>query len=154
MRIQPWFFLPLVLFAFTISPLVSASDALAEDLPPNFVPSAANVKGDKFEFQSDNKKILNIVINSLYKTKEIFLRELVSNAADALDKIRFKSLTKPDILGETSDLAIRIVADKERKLLVISDSGIGMTTEELKKNLGTIARSGTSEFVSLLEDKN
>ncbi|KAI8825432.1 Hsp90 protein-domain-containing protein [Chytriomyces cf. hyalinus JEL632] len=131
-----------------------SADAASEDLPPGYAPSASNVAGEKFEFQSDNKKVLNIVINSLYKSKDIFLRELVSNSADAIDKIRFQSLTKPDILGETTDLAIRIVADKERKLLIISDTGIGMTAEELKKNLGTIARSGTSEFVSLLDDKN
>ncbi|KAJ3290410.1 hypothetical protein HDU79_003218 [Rhizoclosmatium sp. JEL0117] len=112
------------------------------------------IQTEKYEFQSDNKRVLNIVINSLYKTKDIFLRELISNSADALDKIRFKSLTKPDILGDKTDLDIKIVADKERKLLVITDTGIGMTAEELKKNLGTIARSGTSEFVSLLEDKN
>ncbi|KAI9336290.1 Hsp90 protein-domain-containing protein [Obelidium mucronatum] len=131
MRLSAFLLIPLLLLFVSFS---AAEDVVAaEELPPNYVPSAANVKGDKFEFQSDNKKILNIVINSLYKTKEIFLRELVSNAADALDKIRFKSLTKPDILADT---------------------GIGMTTEELKKNLGTIARSGTSEFVSLLEDKN
>ncbi|KAJ3384508.1 hypothetical protein HDU84_002901 [Entophlyctis sp. JEL0112] len=131
----------------------AADDAAA--LPPGFVPTDFDsLSGEKFQFQSDNKKVLNIVINSLYKTKEIFLRELISNSADALDKIRFQSLTKPDALGEETDLAIRIVADKERKLLVITDTGIGMTSEELKKNLGTIARSGTSEFVSLLEDKN
>ncbi|KAI8621575.1 heat-shock protein 90 [Chytriomyces sp. MP71] len=133
---------------------VHADAVVAEELPPGFQPSTTNVNGDKFEFQSDNKRVLNIVINSLYKSKEIFLREIVSNAADAIDKIRFQSLTQPDILGETTDLAIRIVADKERKLLIISDTGIGMNAEELKKNLGTIARSGTSEFISLLEDKN
>ncbi|KAJ3130987.1 hypothetical protein HK100_007052 [Physocladia obscura] len=138
-----------------VLPLLGLANASAtEDLPPGFTPSAAGVKGDKFEFQSDNKKVLDIVINSVYKSKEIFLRELVSNAADALDKIRFQSLTKPDILGDQPDLDIRIVADKERKLLVITDTGIGMNADELKKNLGTIARSGTSEFVSLLENKN
>ncbi|KAJ3078914.1 hypothetical protein HDU99_000315, partial [Rhizoclosmatium hyalinum] len=139
----------------SLNGVTAADSVVAEpELPPGFTPTEGSVQGEKYEFQSDNKRVLNIVINSLYKTKDIFLRELISNSADALDKIRFKSLTKPDILGDKTDLDIKIVADKERKLLVITDTGIGMTAEELKKNLGTIARSGTSEFVSLLEDKN
>ena len=98
------------------------------------------------KFKTESKKLLDLMINSIYTNKEIFLRELISNASDAVDKLNFKSLTDPDISVEQGDLAIRIAVDKDARTLTISDNGIGMTAEELERNLGTIAHSGSQEF--------
>jgi heat shock protein beta len=96
--------------------------------------------------------MMKLIINSLYKNKEIFLRELISNASDALDKIRFLSLTDKSVLGDKEELTIRIKVDREARMIHITDTGIGMTKDDLIKFLGTIAKSDTSEFLNRMQD--
>jgi molecular chaperone HtpG len=105
---------------------------------------------ERHEFQAEVKQLLDLMVHSLYSDKDIFLRELISNASDALDKLRFEQLTQAD-LGAI-DLHIRITADRANRTLSISDNGIGMTRDEVVKNIGTIARSGTKEFLTALRD--
>ncbi|MFY0580436.1 molecular chaperone HtpG [Cystobacter fuscus] len=104
-------------------------------------------------FQAEINQLLNLVINSLYSHKEIFLRELVSNASDALDKLRFRSVTEPELLGGESALEIHIIPDAEKGTLTLEDTGIGMTHDELVKNLGTIAHSGSREFLDMVAQR-
>lgn len=101
-------------------------------------------------FQTEVKQLLNLMINSLYSNKEIFLRELISNAADAVDKLRFLALDDSTLLAGDPDLAVRISVDAKNKTLTISDNGIGMSRDEVISNLGTIAKSGTKEFLNSL----
>nr|XP_054588875.1 endoplasmin [Nothobranchius furzeri] len=109
-------------------------------------------KSEKHAFQAEVNRMMKLIINSLYKNKEIFLRELISNASDALDKIRLLSLTNEEALSTNEELTIKIKSDKEKNMLHITDTGIGMTKEELIKNLGTIAKSGTSEFLNKMTE--
>ncbi len=107
-------------------------------------------ENQSLEFQTEAKQILQLMIHSLYTHKEVFIRELISNASDALDRLRFESVTNPQILGSDTELAIRIKLDKTAKTLTISDNGVGMTRNEVIENIGTIARSGSKAFVEKL----
>jgi len=108
---------------------------------------------EKLEFKTEVKELLDLMIHSLYSHKEIFLRELISNASDAIDKARYESLTNRDILDNTGEWKIKIIVDKAAGTLTVSDSGIGMTHDEVISELGTIARSGTKDFLRALQDK-
>lgn len=107
----------------------------------------------KKEFKAESKKLMDLMINSIYTNKEIFLREIISNASDAIDKLHYASLTDNKIKVNKNDFAINISIDKDKRTLTISDNGIGMTKEELENNLGTIAKSGSSEFKTNNEHK-
>ncbi|KAG1680535.1 Endoplasmin [Nymphon striatum] len=109
-------------------------------------------QAETHHFQAEVNRMMKLIINSLYKNKEIFLRELISNASDALDKIRFLSLTNPSVLDPTNEMSVRIKSDKENHILHITDTGIGMTKDDLIKNLGTIAKSGTNDFLNTMSE--
>src|SRR6201747_2141331 len=101
-------------------------------------------------FQAEVKQILHLVTHSMYSNKEIFLRELISNASDAVDKLRFEALSKPDLLEGGAELKIRVSFDKDAKTVTLEDNGIGMSREEAIAHLGTIAKSGTADFMKNL----
>jgi molecular chaperone HtpG len=103
-------------------------------------------------FQSEVKQLLHLMIHSLYSNKEIFLRELISNASDAADKLRFKALSKTDLYGNDADLCVKLAVNPQAGTLTISDNGIGMTREQAIEHLGTIAKSGTKEFFAQLDE--
>lgn len=110
--------------------------------------------GEKYEFHAEVDRLMDIIIHALYSNREIFLRELISNAADALHKIRFIGLTNKAVLGEgdVAELDIKLSFDKEKKTITITDKGVGMTKKQLIDNLGTVARSGTTEFLEKMKD--
>ena len=105
----------------------------------------------KKQFKAESKRLLDMMINSIYTHKEIFLREIISNSSDALDKLCYKSLTEDGVSVAREDLYIKVTIDKDNRIIKVSDNGIGMTAEELEKNLGTIARSGSLQFKSGME---
>lgn len=107
---------------------------------------------DKLNFQADVSKMLDIVVNSLYSEKQIFLRELISNASDACDKLKYMALTHPDIARESGEMKIWITPDAEKNTLTVADNGIGMNRADLINHLGTIAKSGTADFVKNASD--
>lgn len=108
-------------------------------------------KKETYNFQSEVKQLLHLMIHSLYSNKEIFLRELISNASDAIDKLRFESISSPELYNNTPKIQISI--NKAQRTLIISDNGIGMTKKDIIENLGTIAKSGTKSFLKSLENK-
>jgi len=124
----------------------------AEEKPVEEEP--IDLKAEKFEFQSEVKQLLNILVFSLYQHKEVFLRELISNAVDALNKIKFESLLNSDIEDKDLDLRIDVTVDKDKRKLVVEDTGIGMTRQELVDNIGTIAHSGTLDFVKKVTESD
>eukprot|EP00250_Pteridium_aquilinum_P008913 c18303_g1_i1 orf=309-2696(-) len=112
----------------------------------------AEVPAEKLEYQAEVSRLLDLIVHSLYSHKEVFLRELVSNASDALDKLRFLSVTDNSLLSEFPDLEIRIKADPNNGTITITDTGVGMTKQDLIDSLGTIAQSGTAKFVKALKE--
>ena len=107
----------------------------------------------KKQFKAESKRLLDMMINSIYTHKEIFLREIISNSSDALDKLCYKALTEEGVKATRGDLFIEVKIDKENRVIKVSDNGIGMTNEELEKNLGVIASSGSLRFKNEMEEK-
>src|SRR5215216_7514940 len=107
----------------------------------------------QFSFKAETKQLLNILIHSLYKDREVFLRELLSNASDALNRLRFEMVTNRNVVDPEAELNIRITVDKEARTLTIQDTGIGMTRDEIVENLGTIAQSGARKFIEATKDQ-
>src|SRR5204863_436866 len=106
---------------------------------------------ETLQFKTELKQLLHLIIHSLYSHKDIFLRELISNASDAIDRVRFQSLTRHELLEDNAEWKIKITADEAAGTLTISDNGIGMSHETIVEQLGTIARSGTREFLDSLK---
>jgi len=109
-------------------------------------------KQETHEFKTEMQQMLNLIINSLYSNRDIFLRELISNSSDAIDRLRFKAQTDVDILSDDAEFFIRITPDTEKKTLEVADNGVGMTHDEVMENIGTIAKSGTSTFLEALKN--
>lgn len=150
---------------------IFALRALAEEKVAEKAPEAAKAKeakvvdgfseedrakmgdsAEKHEFQAEVSRLMDIIINSLYTDKQVFLRELISNSADALEKARFHSVQDEGYLGEHKDLEIKIEFDDDAKTLSLVDTGIGMTKADLINNLGTVAKSGTTNFLEAIQD--
>src|SRR5271168_4738878 len=113
--------------------------------------TAPQTAPQKMEFKTELKQLLDLIIHSLYTKKEIFLRELISNSADAIDKLRFESLTNPSLLDGAPDWKIKLIPDEAAGTLTVSDNGVGMSRESIVDNLGTIAKSGTRAFLENLK---
>lgn len=117
-----------------------------------FEPLVPPEGSESFVFEAEVSRMLDIVVNSLYQNKDVFLRELISNASDALDKVRYLGITHPEWLADKPDMEVKIEYDEDNKTLTVTDSGIGMNHDDLVKNLGTVARSGTTKFVEAMKD--
>ena len=115
-------------------------------------PEKDDIKTEKHEFQAEVREVLNLMVHSLYSNREIFLRELVSNASDACDKLRFEAIQNEELLGGDSELKIEIEVDEEAGLVTVRDNGIGMSRQDVVENIGTIARSGTKKFLENVSD--
>jgi len=116
--------------------------------------SKMNDSGEKHEFQAEVSRLMDIIINSLYTDKQVFLRELISNAADALEKTRFLSVGDASFLGDTKDLEIKIEFDADAKTISLIDTGVGMSKADLINNLGTVAKSGTTNFLEAMAEQS
>ena len=110
----------------------------------------SEAQAESYTFQTEAKQLLKLMIHSLYSNREIFLRELISNASDAIDKLRFRAIEAPDLLQDDPDYHIDVTFDKDAKTLTVADNGIGMSRQEVIDHLGTIAKSGTAEFLGNL----
>lgn len=117
-------------------------------------PTTTRDDAQSFHFKAETKQLLNILVHSLYKDREVFLRELLSNASDALNRLRFEMVTNQDVLDPAAELAIHIKVDKDARMLTIQDTGIGMTKDEVIENLGTIAQSGARKFLEATKAKS
>src|SRR5438105_1150851 len=104
--------------------------------------------GESHQFQAEVAELLRLMVHSVYSETDIFLRELISNASDACDRLRYEAISRPELLADGGDLAIRIKPDKDAGTLTIADNGVGMDRQELIDNLGTVARSGTRAFMT------
>merc|ERR1719346_79896 len=145
----------LAVVVFVAAALAQAEEADATPEAEAAIDLDAVIKesGEKFQFQAEVNRLMEIIIHSLYTTRNIFFRELISNAGDALDKIRYQSLLDPTVLGDNKELDIRLKIDKDAKTLSFRDYGVGMTQKELTENLGTVARSGTAKFLEAMGKK-
>ena len=115
---------------------------------------AESTNTERHDFQAEVNRILDIVVNSLYAKRDVFLRELISNASDACDKLRYEAQLDNTLLGDDPDLGVTIELDDKNRIVRITDNGIGMSRDELVENLGTIAGSGTAKFAERLEAAN
>jgi molecular chaperone HtpG len=113
-------------------------------------PVSAQTEQETFSFQAEVVQILDVMIHSLYSNKEIFLRELISNASDAIDRLRFETYTRPELDEDQGTLEIRVAFDSGARTITVSDNGIGMSRAEVIEHIGTIAKSGTREFLQAL----
>ncbi|KAJ1954486.1 hypothetical protein IWQ62_005748, partial [Dispira parvispora] len=129
--------------------LAASPDSLTEEQKKKIAATS-----EQYEFGTEVPRLMKLIINSVYKNKEVFLRELISNASDALSKLRHQLLVDSSLESDTSDLKISVRAYPDENLLVIQDTGIGMTKEQLRENLGTIAKSGTAEFLNRMDQKS